>query len=150
MVDQLITVDSDRGPVEPEPVTIFFNGQAVDFATLLGQPTTRLTSRIVMSAASTNATVVKSSPGYGHIIHGYNNNAAARYLKLYNKASAPNVGTDVPLMTFYLSPSDNFTFDLASVRFTAGIALAFTVGAPDADNTAVGGGDIMGFNMVYS
>lgn len=147
MVDQLITVDSDAGPIEPEPVTIVANGSAVDFAST---NSTRLTARIVSSAASTNATLIKSSPGYGYAIMGYNNNAAARYLKLYNKATAPVVGTDIPILTFYIEPSDSFAFDLASVRFTAGIGLALTTASPDADTTAIAGGDIMGLNMVYA
>jgi len=147
MVDQLITVDSDNGPVEPEPVTLVFGGNAVDLSSLSA---TRLTARIVSSAASTNATLIKSSPGYGFGIMGYNNNAAARYLKLYNKATAPVVGTDIPILTFYIEPSDSFAFDLSGVRFTAGIGLAITTGSPDADTTAIGGGDIMGLNMVYA
>lgn len=34
-----------------------------------------------------------------------NINAAARYLKLYNKASAPTVGTDTPVLTIPLPPA---------------------------------------------
>lgn len=59
-------------------------------------------SRIVSAANTTNATSAKAGPGYLHHISGYNAAAAARYLKLYNKASAPTVGTDTPFMTIYL------------------------------------------------
>jgi len=147
MADELITVDSDNGPREPEPVTIVAGGKVVSLDAISA---TRLTARIVTSAATTNATLIKSTPGYGFTIMGYNNNAAARYLKIYNKATPPTVGTDIPILTFYLEPSDSFAFDLAATRFTAGIALAFTVGAADADTAALTSGDIMGFNMVYS
>jgi len=146
MVDFLQNVDTDGGVREPLPVTLVSGGNEVSLATFSGN---RLTFRIVSSAASTNATVVKSSPGYGFVVHGYNANAAARYLKLYNKASAPTVGNDVPILTFYLPANDAFDFDLASTRFTVGIAMAVTTGSPDADTGAVTGGDIMGLNMVY-
>lgn len=52
--------------------------------------------RLLASAATTNATSVKTSVGRLAQIRGYNAGAAGRYLKLYNKASAPTVGTDTP------------------------------------------------------
>jgi hypothetical protein len=39
---------------------------------------------------------VKASAGQVYSLFVSNINAAVRYLKLYNKASAPTVGTDVP------------------------------------------------------
>src|SRR5690242_4134795 len=51
----------------------------------------------LISAATTNATNIKASAGqvYGYDI--YNNNAAVRFVKFYNKATAPTVGTDTPI-----------------------------------------------------
>lgn len=57
----------------------------------------------VMSAATTNATSVKASAGNLYGVHLHNSGAAAVFVKLYNKASAPVVGTDTPVTTLSLS-----------------------------------------------
>ncbi len=49
-----------------------------------------------LSAASTNATSLKASAGTLFALYAVNLNAAMRYVKFYDKASAPTVGTDVP------------------------------------------------------
>ena len=92
----------------------------------------------VISAASTNATSAKGSAGqvYGWSLS--NTNAAARYFKLYNKASAPTVGTDTPVITILLPPSwsDSIHFD-TGIAFGTGIAFALTTGIADSDTGAV-------------
>lgn len=109
------------------------------------------TSRIVSSAASTNATLGKNATGWLFAVTGYNSNAVVRYLKLYNKASAPTVGTDTPIMTIALVPSAGFAIDFpAPYYFSTGIAYALTTGSADADTGAVGAGDILGLNLAYS
>ncbi|WP_119305215.1 hypothetical protein [Dongia deserti] len=98
----------------------------------------------LISAASTNATSVKASAGqvYGWSIS--NTNAAARFVKLYNKASAPTVGTDVPVMTILVPPNAQVVFDSAhGVSFGTGIALATTTGVGDADMGAVAASEIV-------
>ena len=67
-----------------------------------------------------------------------------RYLKLYNKASAPTVGTDVPVLTVALAPGAPTLVQGGAngLRFTTGIALALTTNAPDADTTAVAAAEI--------
>lgn len=108
-------------------------------------------SRIPSSANTTNATVAKASAGFLHAVCCYNTNAALRYLKLYNKATAPTVGTDTPVLTFPLKPSDTFRTMWPNARyFSAGISYALTTGAADSDTTAVGSGDIVGLNVEYA
>lgn len=109
------------------------------------------TSRIVSSAATTNATVAKATAGDLFRFSGYNSNAAARYLKIYNKGTAPVVGTDVPIWTEYLAPQAKF--DLAfpkGLYFSAGISYALVTGAADADATAVAAADILALNVSYA
>jgi hypothetical protein len=95
------------------------------------------------SAASTNATSVKAAAGTLMTIAVSNQNAAARFLKLYNKASAPTVGTDIPVMVIPLPASSYQTvdFDTFGSRFSAGIAYAITGLIADTDATAVTAGD---------
>lgn len=107
------------------------------------------TSARLISAATTNATSVKASAGALGFIVAANLNAAVRYLKLYNKASAPTVGTDTPVMTMPIPAStagNGFTIAIPNgVSFTTGIALALTTGYADADTAAVAAGEIFLF-----
>lgn len=98
----------------------------------------------INSAASTNATAVKTSAGTVYAITASNTNAAARYLKYYNKASAPTVGTDVPILTVVLPPGATTSVNLGNLghRFATGIALAITSGAADSDTGAVAAGEV--------
>lgn len=107
-------------------------------------------ARIPSSAATTNATSAKASAGNVFRVSGHNANAAVRYLKLYNKASAPTVGTDTPALTIALPATQSFSFDFAGHWFATGIAFALTTGAADADTGAVGAGDILGLNVTYA
>lgn len=97
------------------------------------------TASNVNSAATTNATSVKTSAGSVYSITASNTGAAAAFLKLYNKASAPTVGTDVPVLTIPIPASSvqNIEFGTAGHRFTTGIALAITNLAADSDTTAI-------------
>lgn len=90
------------------------------------------------SAATTNATVVKASEGVLLSLAASNVNAAARFLKLYNKASAPTVGTDRPVLTVPIPATGVVSVELGTLgmRFSLGIAFAITTAAADADATA--------------
>jgi hypothetical protein len=106
----------------------------------------------LFSAATTNATSVKASAGklVGGVIA--NMTTSVRYFKLYNKASAPTVGTDTPVYTFPLQP--NTTYYVADMiamlgdQFAAGIAYAITGGLPDSDTTAIAANDVA-VNLAY-
>lgn len=97
-----------------------------------------------ISAATTNATSVKASAGAINSLHVCNANAAVRYFKLYNKASAPTVGTDTPVMTVLVPPNGSIALDLGAygVRLGTGIAYALTTGIAVADTGAVGLSDM--------
>jgi hypothetical protein len=100
------------------------------------------TPHALISAASTNATSVKTSAGVvGYICCG-NYNAEERFLKLYNKASAPTVGTDTPVATFIIPGNTagngtNIPLPEVGMAFSTGIAYALTTGSPVADTGAV-------------
>jgi hypothetical protein len=63
------------------------------------------TKKLTTSAATTNATVVSAIPCDLYGVIAMNTVAAVKYLKLYNKGSAPVVGTDIPVLN-YSPPSD--------------------------------------------
>lgn len=111
----------------------------------------KYTSRIVSAAASTNATSAKASSGTLHNVHGYNTSATAKFLKIYNKASAPTVGTDVPVITIAIPPTAAFAIDYPNgYYFGTGIAYALTGAAADGDTTALVAGDVVGLNLNFS
>lgn len=97
------------------------------------------TSHHAISAATTNATSVKASAGCINSLQVSNINAAARFLKLYNKASAPTVGTDTPVLTILIPANANVMVDCGpyGIRFSTGIAYALTTGITVADVGAV-------------
>lgn len=103
------------------------------------------------TAASTNAASIKSSAGNLSELSISNPTATAAFVKLYNKASVPTVGTDVPIMTVRVAPSGSsgdivaLDFGVGGKRFTTGIAIAVTANAVATDTTsAVAGVQIHG------
>ena len=110
------------------------------------------TSRLVSAAASTNSTLVKGSAGRVYGITLYNAAAAVRYLKLYNKATAPTVGTDTPIMTIAVGPTQQFNLSLTDVGiyFSLGIGFGLTGGSADSDTTALTAADVVGLNILYA
>lgn len=103
-------------------------------------PTGGLTPYKLVSAATTNATSVKGSAGTLGSIVAVNTHASnIAYLKLYNKASAPTVGTDTPVHVIPLAVAAGgvaITFP-TGLNFSTGIAFAITGAMADTDTTAV-------------
>lgn len=99
----------------------------------------------VNSAATTNATSLKATAGQVYDIDVFNTALYAVYLKLYNKATAPTVGTDTPVRTIPIQAGGGYSknFPLGKA-FSTGIAYAITKNQPDSDTTAVAAGDLTG------
>ena len=108
--------------------------------------------RLPSAAASTNATSGGVGPSALCFVSAYNAAASVRYLKLYDKATAPVVGTDVPVMTIAIQATSQLLMNLGENRllFRNGLAFALTTGAPDADTGAVTAGDVLGLNLGYA
>lgn len=156
--DRLMTGQSDgAGSANRMPVTLFgFNGTNFD---RIRADTTGLWTQQragtsggavphkLISAGSTNATSVKGSAGQVYLINCINLNAAVRYLKFYNKATAPTVGTDVPVYTFAIPGNTAGAGLIVSIptglEFATGIAYALTTGAADADASGVAANELI-------
>jgi hypothetical protein len=125
---------------------------AVGDVGIIGRTSGGLTLSRTLSAASTNATSVKASAGQVFWIYATNTNAAARFLKLYNKSSAPTVGSDTPVLTLLIpGNAAGAGFHLQTplgLTFGTGIAFALTTGIADADTAAVAANEIV-VNMGY-
>lgn len=110
------------------------------------QTTGALTNYRINAAATTNATSVKTSAG---VLYGYslcNASASLRYVRLFNLATAPTVGTSTPTQTVILAANGGcvtLSSDVG-VTYSAGIALDITGANGDSDTTAVSANDVSG------
>ena len=105
-----------------------------------------LSTTKLLSAATTNAASVKTSAGQVYNIQAFNTNAASpRYLKLYNKASAPTVGTDTPIKTILIPANGSgVVIEISNgLACSTGIAFAITGGVADSDTTAIGANEVI-------
>ena len=112
-----------------------------------------LTTFCRKSTNTTNAVVIKGTPGQIYSILVSNKNAAQVFLKLYNQTGTPNLAVDVPLLTIPIPGNTagvlvpiNFPAGLA---FSSGIAMALTGAIGDSDTTAVTANEqviIVGYN----
>lgn len=91
------------------------------------------------SAATTNATSVTSAVSMAYSVTASNSGAAAAFVKIYDKASAPTVGTDHPLLVVPVGASGVVNLDIGAlgITFANGIAVAVTNLVADTDTTAV-------------
>lgn len=102
----------------------------------------------LLAAANDNATNIKPEGGYllGWLI---NNVAVAdRFVKIYNKATAP-ASTDTPFVTIKIPASSDRTFvNSNGLYLPRGIGLRITNLVADADATAPTAGDLL-LNIFY-
>lgn len=103
------------------------------------------TSSRINAAATTNATSLKTSAGQLYGIDVFNVAAYDVFLKLYNKSSAPTVGTDTPAWTIPIKSGAGYSnvFTIGKT-FSSGIAYAITKLQDDSDTTAISAGDVTG------
>lgn len=114
-------------------------------------PSTNGTTNLkVTSLATTNSLLVKATAGRIVNLSIVNTSAAVKFVKLYNKATAPTVGTDASVK-LYLIPA-GATLDVSindyGIYFSAGIGLGITGLYADTDVTAVAVGDVV-VNISY-
>ena len=104
----------------------------------------------LVAAGSTNATSVRATTCTMGSCYLANTSAAFRYVKFYNKAGAPSVGTDTPSLQFALPPNSamNVETSFAGMRFTSGLSYCITAGSALLDTTAVTAGDVL-VNLSY-
>lgn len=107
------------------------------------------TASRILATASNNLTNLKASAGQLYTIDVFNVAAYNVFLKLYNKASAPVVASDTPIMTIPIQAGGGYskTWPMG-LPFATGIAYAIVKLQADTDNTNVVAGDLTG-NIVW-
>jgi hypothetical protein len=108
----------------------------------------------LISEATTNITVVKASAGQLTTITAVSlNDAAVSYLKLYDKATAPVLATDIPVMTIAIptnAQGAGIVIPISNgLNFSNGIALALTSGIEDTNAVSVLAKEVV-LNFTYS
>lgn len=151
-----VTLASDQGNVAVSIANVVGNVPC----TINAAPTGGATPYQLISAASNNATSLKATAGEINSIQVFNfNTSSARYLKFYNKASAPAPGTDtglllktwaIPAAASSSQPSALFfSGPSVGIAFTTGIAFAIVANLATNDNTSIGANDVL-VNIDYN
>ena len=122
---------------------------ALTTITTTGTPAAPATPYFVNSAATTNGALILTGTSGLQAFFATNSGATVAYVKLYNKATAPTVGTDVPEMIIPVPAANAGVPGVTSVptgfnafRFALGLGIAITGGAADSDTTAVAAGQV--------
>lgn len=100
----------------------------------------------IAAAATTNETSAFVGPCQMAGMSLVNTSAADLYLKVYDKASAPVLASDVPVRKFAIKAGqplvDKYQDEMPV--FVNGFAYAITAALGDTDTTAVGAGSLVG------
>ena len=112
-------------------------------------PVVPATPYFLNSAATTNGALILTGTSNVSSFYATNEGATAAYIKLYNKATAPNVGTDVPEMIIPVPAAVSGVPGVATIpigfhgfRFALGLGIAITRNAVHTDTTAIGAGEV--------
>ncbi|MES2630389.1 MAG: hypothetical protein V4611_00310 [Patescibacteria group bacterium] len=136
-----------RGSYATEPIpaaqisgTQPVSGTLTSAGTTTATPATGTNTNIasLVTAATTNATLVKATAGTLYEVTFSNVTATPAFVKFYNKTTVPTVGTDIPVATFPVAANTTVTYEFGPLgkRFATGITLAVTGAAPATDTTA--------------
>jgi len=113
-------------------------------------PPAPATPYFVNSAATTNGALILTGTSSVQFFYATNEGASYAYVKLYNKATAPTVGTDVPEMIIPIPPAAGGVPGMVNLnmgvfvcaRFALGLGIAITRNAVHTDTTAVGASEV--------
>jgi hypothetical protein len=112
-------------------------------------PVVPATPYFVNSLATTNGALILTGTSGVHALYATNTGATAAFVKLYNKATAPTVGGDVPEMIIPVPAAVSGVPGVAELkpgfaayRFALGLGIAITGAVADADTTAVAAGQV--------
>lgn len=122
-----------------------------DSASTMTLPTISANYRMPFNSNGMAAGVVKAAPGTLYVIQGTNNSGAARFIKIYNKATEATA-SDAPMYVIEVPGNSRFTenFGGLPISMSAGIAFRITALVDDNDNTPIDIEDIRALNIGYA
>lgn len=102
----------------------------------------------LVAAGTTNSQLICGGPCRVLAVYAINSQNELNYVKLYDKATAPTVGTDTPAFTFGVGGTfsnttipANIAFPAPGVWFENGLGCGITAAIGDSDTTAVTAAD---------
>jgi hypothetical protein len=105
-----------------------------------------MSSLSYVSTATTNTNLVRPVPTVLKAWSIVNTSAAIRYVRFYNKTTAPVPASDAALIIWRLPLSagqrSDVSFSSGGIWFAQGFAFDITGAAPDTDATATAAGDV--------
>lgn len=112
-----------------------------------------LSTYSIIAANTNNSTLISAGPHNVYTITVYNPTATIAWLKLYDKATAPNCGTDTPKERHMIPASTSgagavIPSDLGT-SFSLGLGFCIVTGVADNDNTAPAAGSAV-INVRYN
>lgn len=138
-----------NGVLASADYNIIYNGSGWD---RLSKP--RASFKLPSSAATNNAANIKSTAGTIYGITGMNNatlGGPTEWLKFFDTTGVPNPAALAQFMLFPLMDGGTFSFMFPTgIYFPTGIGVAIVAGAADLNNTAIGAGDILGLQVLFS
>ena len=121
----------------------------VTAVTTAGTPLAPATPYFINSLATTNIALILTGTSGLAAFYATNTGATAAFVKLYNKATAPVLATDVPEMIIPIAAASGGFPGVASLpmgfngfRFALGLGIAITGAVGDTDATAVAAGQV--------
>ncbi len=141
-----LNTNGQKSMANSAPVVVANDQSPIPMLSGVSAAANNLTDSRVVAAASTNATSLKATAGKLYTLDLFNAAAYTVFLKFYNKATSPTVGTDTPVWTVPIPAGAGYskTFYFGKT-FTTGISFAITKLQADNDTTAVAASDVTGF-----
>jgi hypothetical protein len=141
---------SGAAPVAVQNVpAVTVSSGTITTVTTAGTPLAPANAFFLNSAATTNGALILTGTSGLQAFWATNTGAAVAFVKLYNKATAPTVGTDVPEMIIPVPAAVGGVPGVAEVtpgfnghRFPLGLGIAITGLVADTDTTAVAAGQV--------
>ena len=137
------------GTHSPAPVQVVSGTVTATVTAGTVNPVVPATPYFVNSAATTNGALILTGTSGLPAFYATNEGASYAYVKLYNKATAPTVGTDIPEMTIPIPPAAagvpgvvNLHMGFHGFRFALGLGISITRNAVFSDTTAVGASEV--------
>lgn len=139
---------SDAAMLAP-PVRVISAPSTTISGSVTASPIVPPTQYFLNSAASTNGALILTGTSGLTSMYCTNTGASVAFVKLYNKATAPVVGTDIPEMIIPIPPMvggvpgvANPAIGYTPLRFLLGLGIAVTGGMEDTDVTPVAAGQV--------
>lgn len=121
------------------PTIAIVDGSGNQVTAFGGSAAAIATNKHIVSVGSDNAQNIKNAAATLFAVRVFNNAGYPVYVKLYNKATTPTVGTDTPFKTIGVQAGTQRDVAISGGGITmgTGIGLGIVKGIADSDDTAV-------------